>query len=251
MGGLAAAIASSSLAAEAPRGPISFCLAAHNLPFSTSHPPWGIDGELVRKLGEQLNRPTSFVWISEEEETPEEALREGRCEVATGAIVEADGLARPIAVPGLELTEPYYTAGYVLIHEASRPSPRSLADVGEERIGVEMISIPIYTLKQQGRRVYALDDTEAVVRAVADGRASYGYVWGPVGAWLLRERSDVVLGQEYQPEEKWSFALAVRSGADGLRAELNQGLAELTRSGVITAIFEDFGIPYLPPPRGQ
>ena len=226
---------------------LRFCLAAHNLPFSTSHPPWGIDGELARQIGAGLGRETDLVWIDEEEETPEEALRQGRCDAAMGAIVEADGLARPSSVPGLALSSPYYTAGYLLVHKPGLPSPARLEETGGSRIAVEMISIPIYTLKQRGLSVYALDDTEAVISAVADGRARYGYVWGPVGSWLVRERDDVVLANGFVPKEVWSFAIATRAGETELLEGINSAVGRLLRTGVVRQTFSRYGVPYLPP----
>lgn len=240
-----------SLAGDAQAGPaerpLRFCLAAHNLPFSTSHPPWGIDGELAQKLGAKLNREAIFVWISEEEESPEAALTEGRCDMAMGAIVEAGGMAQRSTVPGLALTSPYYTAGYMLIHQPSRSSPSKLEELSGQRVAVEMVSIPIYTLKQRGHSVYAVDDSEAVVKAVAESRVPYGYVWGPVGAWLIRDRDDVRLSTSFDPVERWSFAIATRAADQQLRKRIDEALRELVSTGEVQRIFARYDVPYLKP----
>jgi ABC-type amino acid transport substrate-binding protein len=239
---LAAAIASAA-APNVP--PVRFCLPAHNLPFSSSHEPWGIDAEVVKKIGLEIGRDTVIVWLMDAEESPDEALRKGRCDAATGAIVEAHGLAQQRNTTGLSLTDPYYLAGYALVQRPSAFSPARLEQIGEERIAVEMVSIPIYTLKQRGLKVYALDDMDAVIQAVADGRATYGYVWGPMATWLLRDREDVVLASSYAPEETWGFAIATRFADSGLRNSIDGALTHLTSSGWIEQIFEKYGIVYL------
>jgi ABC-type amino acid transport substrate-binding protein len=240
-------LACADLSAQADR-PLAFCLAADNLPFSAADPPQGIEVEIAREISERLGREALLVWRdANEEESPEEALRDGRCDVAAGAIVDPGPMAQGRRVPGLALTDPYYSAGYLLIHRPEVPSVGALAELRDIRIGVEMVSIPIYTLKLRGHKVFALDDYDEVIRAVAEGRTDYGYVWGPLVAWLLRERDDVVLAEAFQPEERWNFALAVREADEPLRQALNGVVRGLTAGGAVAEIFAKYGVPYLPP----
>lgn len=227
--------------------PLVFCLAGGNLPFSATYPPRGIDVDLAHAIGAHLDREVEFVWQSIEEESPEAALRAKRCDATMGAIVDPGEMAERSQVPGLALTQPYYRACYRLIHKPSTASPTSLADVGEARIGVDMTSIPIYTLKQHGYRVYALADTEAVVEAVADGRVRYGYAWGPHVGWLLLDREDVVLAKGLEPEECWQFAIAVRDEDRALREALAAAIEQLVASGQAQKMFASHGILYMPP----
>jgi ABC-type amino acid transport substrate-binding protein len=240
-------LACADLSAQADR-PLAFCLAADNLPFS--HPETGIEVEIARAISERLGREALFVWRdAHDEESPEEALREGRCDVAAGAIVDPGPMAEGRRVPGLALTDPYYNAGYLLIHRPEVPSAGGLAELRDLRIGVEMISIPIYTLKLRGHKVFALHDHDAVIKAVADGRIDYGYIWGPLAAWLLRNRGDVVLASDFQPEERWNFALAVREADTELRQALNRGIREMVEGGSLTGIFSKYHVPYYAPAR--
>jgi ABC-type amino acid transport substrate-binding protein len=240
-------LACADLSAQAGR-PLAFCLATDNLPFSAAYPPSGIEVEIARAISERLGREALFVWRDVHgEESPEEALRDGRCDVAAGAIVDPGLMAEGRRVPGLALTDPYYSAGYLLIHRPELPSVGALAELSDVRIGVEMISIPVYTLKLRGHKVYALHDHDDVIKAVADGRIDYGYIWGPLAAWLLRERDDVVLAEAFQPEEHWNFALAVREEDGALRQALSGAIRELVGSGGVAATFGKHGIPYLVP----
>jgi ABC-type amino acid transport substrate-binding protein len=240
-------LACADLSAQAAR-PLAFCLAADNLPFSAAFPPRGIEVEIARAISERLGREALFVWRDAHgEESPEEALQDGRCDVAAGAIVDPGPMAERRRVPGLALTDPYYSAGYLLIHRPEVPSAGGLAELRDVRIGVEMVSIPIYTLKLRGHKVYALDDHDDVIKAVADGRIDYGYVWGPLVAWLLRNRNDVVLAGAFEPVDRWNFALAVRREDEPLRRALNRAIRELVGSGAVAAIFAKYDVPYLAP----
>lgn len=227
------------------KDPLAFCLAEDNLPFSAATPPQGIDVELATAIGERLGREVEFIWQGPEEPTPEAALRKGHCDIAMGAIADVGSMAQSNRVPGLKLTLPYYSAGYVLIHRPDVSSPRTLAGVGDSRIAIEMVSIPIYTLKQRGYKVYALDDYDAVINAVADGRAEYGYVWGPLAAWLLRDATAVVLAGEFEPAERWEFAMAVREDHSSTLKALNSTIEELVQSGALSRIFSAYHVPYM------
>jgi ABC-type amino acid transport substrate-binding protein len=238
-------LACADLSAQAGR-PLAFCLATDNLPFS--HPETGIEVEIARAISERLGREAVFTWRDAHgEESPEEALQDGRCDVAAGAIVDPGPMAEGRRVPGLALTDPYYSAGYLLIHRPEVPSARALAELSDVRIGVEMISIPVYTLKLRGHKVYAMHDHGGVIQAVADGRIDYGYIWGPLAAWLLRDRGDVVLAKGFEAGDRWNFALAVREGNEALRQALNGAIRELVESGGVAATFAKYGVPYLAP----
>ncbi|HEV2146499.1 MAG TPA: transporter substrate-binding domain-containing protein [Longimicrobiaceae bacterium] len=242
-GAAAAALLATAAAAQAPRT-ITFCAATDNLPLS--HRDAGVEVELARRLAESLGATARFEWL-EHGERPGEALPAGRCDAALGAVVDPGTLADGRRAPGIALTTPYYGAGYALIRRADVAPVRTLAELGDTRIAVETESIPIYTLKQRGNRVYAVHDYDAVVEAVADGRADYGYLWGPLASWLLRDRSDVVLAPEFEPVERWSFSLALRESDGALRERLDAAIRDMVRSGEAARVFGEKGVPYLPP----
>ena len=242
----AALLARADLSAQASR-PLTFCLAADNLPFSAADPGRGIEVEIARTVSERLGRKAVFIWQNAHEESPEEALQDQRCEVAAGASVDPGPMAVGRRVPGLALTDPYYSAGYLLIRRPGVPSALTLAELGDNRIGVEMISIPVYTLKLRGHKVYAMHGHDEVIEAVADGRIDYGYIWGPLAAWLLRVRDDVVLAEGFEPVDYWNFALAVREEDEPLRQALNGAIRELIKSGGVAAAFGKYRVPYLTP----
>ena len=249
-GGVAAVLLI-ALPAEAPAQDaesLRFCVGRDNLPLADADPPSGIEVDFARALGSNLEREVRFEWLGMEEPRPDEALLAGRCHAALGAVLDAGTLAQtPTVTPGLAFTLPYYAAGYVVVRRAgASPVPR-LTVLGKSRIGVEMESVAIYTLKQRGINVHALDDYHAVIRALADGRLEHGYLWGPLAAWQLKDRTDVVVDRTFDPVERWNFAIALRAEERTLREQLNAVIHEMVRDGQVARIFAVHGVPYLTP----
>ncbi len=242
--GVALATAAAAHAQQPPQT-LRFCLAADNMPFARASPPAGIEVELARRIAAGLGQRALFRWADATQDVEAQVL-EGRCDAAFGAIEEPGSMADGLLLPGGALTEPYHSAGYLLIRHQDAPPVHSLDEI-ESRIAVEMESIPIYTLKQRGHSVFALDDYEAVIRAVAERRVDYGYIWGPLAAWLLRDREDVVLVDGFQAQDRWNFTLVVRADDPAFRDALSAAILELRRTGEVERIFAAHGIPYLPP----
>ncbi len=244
----AALFAAATAQAQAPK-PLTFCAGFDNLPMSERGTPAGFEIEFAEALATRLGREARFEWIDPVDDLVEKAVLEGRCDAALGAIVEPGDLVGARPVTGVTLTEPYYSAGYLLIRRADARPVRSLEELRGTRIALEGESIVTYTLRQQGQPVHVLRSYDGVVRALADGRAEYGYLWGPVAAWLLRERSEVVVEKDFQPTQLWSFAMAVREADTELRQALNRGIREMVEGGSLTGIFSKYHVPYYAPAR--
>ncbi|MFN2431691.1 MAG: hypothetical protein ABR599_02525 [Gemmatimonadota bacterium] len=63
----------------------------------------------------------------------------------------------------------------------------------------------------------------------------------------MRNRSDVVVAEEFQPRERWRFAFAVRAADAELRCRLDRALAGLGRDGLDDRIFASYGVPHTSP----
>jgi polar amino acid transport system substrate-binding protein len=226
---------------------VTFCTATARMPMSSKlgSPP-GYDVEIARAIADDMTAQARFLWLEPGEES-ENALRDGRCDAALGVIVDSGPMAIPPDLAGLALTMPYHQAGFVLVRRPDAPPLRTLEEAGDTSIGVEAESIANFMLRQSGRKVHVFFDYEAVIREVAEGRTTYGYVWGPVAAWVLRRREDVVIAPEFESSERWSFALAVRESDDQLLRVLNESIRNLTEEGSISEIFRLYHIPYMRP----
>ncbi|MDQ3523016.1 MAG: transporter substrate-binding domain-containing protein [Gemmatimonadota bacterium] len=234
--------------AQAPDA-LTFCMWVDNRPMSDASGPSGVEVDLARALAKQLGREARFEWLDPHNDFTEKAVLDGRCDAALGAIVEPGGMAGAQPVTGVTLTEPYYSAGYLLVRRPGARAVGTLEGLRGTRIALEGESLVTYTLRQQGHQVYVLRDYQSVIDAVANGRAEYGYLWGPLAASLTRERSDVVVEKEFQPTELWSFAMAVREADTELRQALNRGVREMVEGGSLTGIFSKYHVPYYAPAR--
>ena len=246
----AAALLVTTAAAEAQStGELTFCVDVDNFPMSEATGPSGFEVDLARALAERLGRQARFEWLDPHNDFTEKAVLDGRCDAALGAIVEPGGMTGAQPINGIALTEPYYSAGYLLIRGPATTPVGALEALRGTRIALEGESLVTYTLRQQGHQVYVLRDYEAVVDAVADGRAEYGYLWGPLAASLTYDRNDVILAEDFQPSELWSFAMAVPEAKNYLRQALNRGIREMVEGGSLDAIFSKYRVPYIAPAR--
>jgi ABC-type amino acid transport substrate-binding protein len=232
--------------AQVPRT-LTFCASAKNAPLSEENPSSGFEVEFARALAAKLGAQSRFEWLDPHAASFEQSVLDGRCHAALGAIVDPVPAVGNRTLPGVTLTVPYYGAGYVLIRRVAAKPVRALAELGEARLAIEGDSVVAYTLRQRGHGVHLLKNAQAVVTAVAKGVEDYGYLWGPIAAWQLRGRNDVVVDAEFRPVDRWSFALAVRQSDGALRQALNEAITKLIEDGTAASAFAKHGGLYLKP----
>lgn len=223
------AAAPAPVGAQPPASPaLRFCLAD---PHEASGD--GPAAALARLVAARLGGGARVVELGDEDAGAADAVRGGRCDVAVGMLAEPGPMAERPDTAGLTLVQPYYAAAYVLVRRPDAPPIRSLAEVGERRIAVEGESVAAYVLRHRGHRVHVFPDRDGVLAAVADGRAAVGYLWGPHAAPLLRSRADVVIDQTFVPQDRWRFALAMRTDDAAGRTRLDGAVGALLRDGAI------------------
>jgi ABC-type amino acid transport substrate-binding protein len=64
---------------------------------------------------------------------------------------------------------------------------------------------------------------------------------------LRCDGGDVVVVQEFEPIERWHFAVAVPQTAQELREALNGTIRVLIRDGAVARIFASYGVSYVQP----
>jgi ABC-type amino acid transport substrate-binding protein len=237
-------LTAAAAAAQAPRRTLTFCAGADNLPMSQEGSPAGFEVEIARALAARLGAEARFVWLDlHGGESFEQAVLAGRCDAALGAIVDPGPLAGDRTITGVTLTPAFYGAAYQLIRRAAAKPVRSLDELGGTRVAVEGESIVTYTLRQRGRPVHVLRTAEGVIDAVADGRASYGYLWGPVAEQPRRDRSDVVIDAAFEPTDRWNVAMAVREKDRSLQQALTAAGRALIERGVVARTLATYRLP--------
>lgn len=209
---------------------------------SDDSPSAGIDVEFSRALAKELNAEARFFWINPEEKNVEEALLSGKCDVAVGAVI--DDSTVDFSLPGVAKTIPYFTDGFTIIRRADAKPVKNLDEISDERIAVEGESISNIALRQRGRQVFVREDAEDVINSLANGFVRYGYIWNPLAAYLLRDRKDIIIEGQFEPVDKWDFALAVRKNEHKKLEEINRAIRKLIENGTVQKIFLSNKIPY-------
>lgn len=140
----------------------------------------GFDIDVASHLARQLDRRLLIVWLPEEAQTDIEStdadyrpLLRGQCEVQ-------------LSVPGTEaikryrgwlvLTEPYYGAGFEVI---PAHSPFKLDAPFAGTVAVRANTVAHLVLNAANIGWSQQSSSAGIVRAVADGNAAAGLVWGP------------------------------------------------------------------------
>lgn len=190
---------------------LTFRAGADNMPLSQAEPPSGFEMEFARAPAKRMGAQAEFVWLGAHADSFEQAVLNGRCDAALGAIVDGGkSMAGSRTLPGVVFTKPNYAAGYVLIRRSGASKVHSLAELGDRHVANETESIVAYTLLQLGHQVHLLRNAEAVIAAVAEGRGLYRYLCGPAATWRLRGRGDVVAAPEFESTDKWWCANETR-----------------------------------------
>lgn len=96
-------------------------------------------------------------------------------------------------------------------------------------------------------KVHVVRRVEDVIDVVAEGQTEYGYMWGPLAAWMLKDREDVKLVEGFAPEESWHFALAVREDDEALRQALDSAIEAVIESGAAGTILGAYGLSWQDP----
>jgi polar amino acid transport system substrate-binding protein len=225
---------------------LRFCVLASHMPMSSERESTGVDVDLARELASMLGRSPVIAWLPAAPGNFEQALAKGQCDVVPGALADSGTLAGP-PLADVAFTRPYYAGAYWLVRKADAAPIKQLQQARDIRLAVEGDSIVAYTLRHRGLDVQIMFDAATIIESIATGQVGYGYLWGPIAAWQLRDNNSVVLAPEFEPEDRWNFALAVSKDRPGLLTELDAALTKLMKRGAIKELFRRYSIPYLRP----
>ncbi|MBA3892421.1 MAG: transporter substrate-binding domain-containing protein [Gemmatimonadales bacterium] len=217
-----------------------------------THPPRRsasrpVEIEIAGALATEIGAVAHFVQLDPHEADLEQAVLAGRCQAASGIIDDPSFVTRGRSPAGISLTDPYYAAGYVLVGRGDVTPVSTLRQLGAARVGVEKESIVAYTLRQRGHAVHGLSNASAVIRAVAERRLDYGYLWGPLAAGQLQGEQEGILIGQFVPADRWNVTIAVRGEAGELRHHLNRAIHHSLENGAVARIMAAADVPFLAP----
>ena len=129
----------------------------NNLPYSTAHPePAGFEYEIAGLLAKELGVRLRVYWAYSSHDSYPSKLSKGLCDVLLGVTPDDRFVQR------VQFSRPYYVASYQVVVRTVEVLSRI-----RSRLGVEE-GLALRGLK--GRAVKTFPSTEAILKAVAEGR---------------------------------------------------------------------------------
>jgi len=223
----------SGLARVRSAGEIVVGLDQNNLPFSTAHPePAGFDYEIAGMLAKKLDVRLRVYWAYSSHDSYPSKLSRGLCDVLLG-VTPDDRFEKRV-----QFSQPYYVAKYQVVVPAGR-GVSTVPDMLAVEEGLALSGL-------KGRAVRTFPSTEAILEAVATGRARGGYVISTRASWLAFERWHGNLDFLSRPESQASCPLcaAVRESDSDLKDAIDRAWAELDRSGELAQVFSHWHVRY-------
>jgi ABC-type amino acid transport substrate-binding protein len=217
----------SGLARVRSAGELVVGLDQNNLPFSTAHPePAGLDYEIAGLLAEELGVRLRVYWAySSHDSYPSKLATKGLCDVLLGVMPDDRFGSRVL------YSRPYYHARYQLVTRTGAGSPAS-----DEPLAVEE-GVAVRGLESRALRL--VPSTEAVLEAVATGKAKAGYVISTRGAWLAEKRWHgklAILRAVGQSADRFPICAAVRKSDRDLKDAIDHAWDELDQSGRLAQV---------------
>jgi ABC-type amino acid transport substrate-binding protein len=223
----------SGLARVRSAGALVVGLDPNNLPFSTAHPkPAGLEYEIAGLLADKLGLALRVYWgISAHDSYPSHLATRRRCDLILG-ITPDDRFAGRVLY-----SRPYYRARYQQVVRSGADPPAE-----QEPLAVEE-GIAVRGLK--GRPVQGYPSTDAILEAVALGRAKAGYVISTHGPWLAQERWPGRLvflppstgADNTAPVDTFPICAAVRKTDGDLVEAIDRAWDDLERSGRLAQVY--------------
>jgi polar amino acid transport system substrate-binding protein len=225
----------SGLARVRSAGEIVVGLDQNNLPFSTAHPePAGLDYEIANLLAKEIGVRLRVYWAYSSHDSYPSKLTRGLCDVILGATPDDRFEQRVL------FSSPYHVAKYQLIVAAGQSAPGALDPIAVEP-GLALDGL-------RGRKTQALASTEAILDAVATGRARAGYVVSTRASWLGHERwrDKLAFLPASESDDHFPICAAVRKTDGDLKDAIDKAWRELHRSGKLARVFARWHIPFEP-----
>lgn len=233
------------LAKIAQSGKLDVCSVDGLMPYSSSDPSYpGYEAEIAIAAAKKLGAQAEFVWVTWDALIP--ALTSERCDVII------DGMyITPERLKIIDFSEPYLSSGESILVRTDNTSIKGLDDLRGKTTGVLAGSVTVSILEGKGigpLEVYP-DQPSSLIDLV-NGRIDAVYIESPAGGYAVKTdpSKKVKLVMEYVPEdtELFNVGAGVRKGEDEFLKKLNSALAEMTTSGEIKGILDNYGVPYFP-----
>jgi len=251
-----AAAAPTALEKARERGTIVACADPYNLPFSSPDPNMpGFDVDIAREIAAGMGLEIAYHWVDTGtrgglSRAIRLSINDNKCAFFMGVPDEPD-MIEEYQEKKLIITRPYLGAGYVLVGKEGGPSPQTLAEAKDAKIGVIMFTIADMDLSAEGFRTDPYRINEENLAALQKGEVDFSLILSSKAGWWLHQNpgSGLAIIEGFTPDPRMVYGLviAVRRTEQDLQAAINEQLEQLVASGRIAEIVAKYGVPFLPP----
>ena len=238
------------------RGTIVACADPYNLPFSSPDPNMpGFDVEIARAIATGMELEIAYHWVDTGtrgglSRAIRLSINDNKCAFFMGIPDEPDMLEE-YEEKKLIITRPYLGMGYVLVGKEGGPSPQTLADAKDAKIGVLMFTVADMDLSREGFRTDPYRVNEENLAALQKGEVDFSLILSSKAGWWLHQNPGsglaIIDGFTPDPRMQYGLVIAVRRTEQDLQAAINEQLEQLVASGRIAEIVAKYGVPFLPP----
>ena len=238
------------------RGTIVACADPYNLPFSSPDPNMpGFDVEIARAIATGMGLEIAYHWVDTGtrgglSRAIRLSINDNKCAFFMGIPDEPDMLEE-YEEKKLIITRPYLGMGYVLVGKEGGPSPQTLAEAKDAKIGVLMFTVADMDLSREGFRTDPYRINEENLAALQQGEVDFSLILSSKAGWWLHQNPGsglaIIKGFTPDPRMQYGLVIAVRRTEQDLQAAINEQLAKLVASGRIAEIVTKYGVPFLPP----
>ena len=238
------------------RGTIVACADPYNLPFSSPDPNMpGFDVEIAKEIAAGMELEIAYHWVDTGtrgglSRAIRLSINDNKCAFFMGIPDEPDMLEE-YEEKKLIITRPYLGMGYVLVGKEGGPSPQTLAEAKDAKIGVLMFTVADMDLSREGFRTDPYRVNEENLAALQKGEVDFSLILSSKAGWWLHQNPGsglaIIDGFTPDPRMQYGLVIAVRRTEQDLQAAINEQLEQLVASGRIAEIVAKYGVPFLPP----
>ena len=199
-----------------------------------SNDVWGLDVDLARAIGEELDVPVQFVYFGFD--GLYDALLTEQVDVLISALVVNVGRTGDFAY-----SDPYFNAGEVLVVRAAESEIKGWRDLNGRILAVELGSQGHMEANRWARRladltVQSCDTPDAALQAVALGQSDAALIDNASARLFQKENPSTPLQRLPDPVTVQPYAMVVRKTDQRLLNHLNDSLEQLQKSGQLDVL---------------
>ncbi|MDE1149945.1 MAG: substrate-binding domain-containing protein [Azospirillaceae bacterium] len=232
------------------RTELRICADPNDLPYSNEKGE-GLENKLAALIGQDLQRPVSYVWFPQVMGFVRNTLRARQCDLVMGTVA---------GDPLMDNTNAYYHSGYMIVTRTdSGINATALGDpaLADKRFGLVAATPPTDLLLRHNLMDHATSYALAVdtryesparsmLQDLVDHKIDVGLLWGPIAGYYIKQDKLPLKAAFLDPEGgrlDFRIAMGVRANEPEWRRTVDQALQR--HKPEVERLLADYGIPLL------